>query len=285
MHDSVETAAPEPQGVLYRSPRLYGLERSRWWLDGIRRVVPWLTKGSKPISLAGLCKLLKRLAVSYKRGRRHVHSPDLDYDKKLAVIEQAKARTRADPLHHPLLYEDEHSFWRHPPPAAGYASCGGSALKARQGQGYNTMRRIAACLDITTGAVIERQRGSFNVTEMARFLLYVERHYPEAETITIVLDNWPVHFHPYVLDELEKHHSRIQLLRLPTYAPWTNPTEKVWRKLMQEVISLHPFSDDWVGLKQAITDWFEPLHAGSEALLHYVGLRPQPKPPRKRCPD
>ena len=90
---------------------------------------------------------------------------------------------------------------------------------------------------------------------------------------------------PTCLSELEKHHSRIQLLREPPYAPWTNPTEKVWRKLMQEVIGLHPFSNDWEGLKQAITDWFEPLHAGSEALLHYVGLRPQPKPPRKRCPD
>jgi len=34
-----------------------------------------------------------------------------------------------------------------------------------------------------------------------------------------VLDNWPVHFHPKVLLAL-KSEPRIELLRLPTYAPW-----------------------------------------------------------------
>jgi hypothetical protein len=28
--------------VPHRSPCLFGLARSRWWLDGLRSVVPWL---------------------------------------------------------------------------------------------------------------------------------------------------------------------------------------------------------------------------------------------------
>jgi hypothetical protein len=58
------------QGVLYPSPRLYGLWRSRCWLDGVRQVIEWLHPDDHPISLPGLCKLLKRLSLSYKRGRR-----------------------------------------------------------------------------------------------------------------------------------------------------------------------------------------------------------------------
>ena len=94
-----------------------------------------------------------------------------------------------------------------------------------------------------------------------------------------------MHFHPYVLEELERHHSRIQLLRLPTSAPWTNPTEKVWRKLNQDILCFHRRGDQWESLKDSIAKWFEPLHRGSEDLLHYVGLRPKLPPPRKRCPD
>lgn len=280
MHQSIETAAPEVQGILYRSPQLYQKQRSRWDLQTIRETVPWL----RELSIPGVHQLLKRLNVSYKHGREHVPSPDLEYDKKLALIRRIQADCAADPEHLIFLYEDEHTYYRRPPVGPGDASTGGPALEAEQGTSYNTTRRIAACLEPRTGRLIERQRGSFNVKEMARFFLFVERHYPEATTIFIALDNWPVPFHPSVLEELERHHRRIQLLRLPTYAPWTNPTEKVWRKLNQDLICMHRLSGKWDELKQASTDWFEPFHQGSEELLHYVGLRPKPKPARKRCP-
>jgi transposase len=272
VHESVETAAPEVQGVLYRSPQLYGLARSRWDLQGIRQTIAWLRDRSIP----GVHRILNRLHVSYKRGREHEHSPDLEYDKKMALIRHAQARCAADPEHLIFLYEDEHTSYARPPVGAGYASTAGPALKAEQGTSYNSRRRIAACLEPRTGRLIERQRGSFNLKEMARFFLFVEGHFPDATTIYMALDNWPVHFHPTVLAELEQHQSRIQLLPLPTYAPWTNPVEKVWRKLNQERISLHRLSGKWDELKQAITDWFEPFHQGSEDLLHYVGLRPTP---------
>jgi transposase len=78
-----------------------------------------------------------------------------------------------------------------------------------------------------------------------------------------------VHFHGYVLDTLREHHSRIALLPLPTYAPWTNPIEKVWRKFNQDLFHMHPWSEDWQRLRQEVTRW---LQAASEDLLRYVGL-------------
>jgi hypothetical protein len=62
------------QAVLYRSPQLYDLQRSRWTLCAVRAVVQWM----KDLSIPGVSKLLKRLRVSYKRGQEHVHSPDLE---------------------------------------------------------------------------------------------------------------------------------------------------------------------------------------------------------------
>ena len=81
VHHDIETAAPDLQGRLYRSPRLYGLEQSRWTLQALQNQVDWLchTPLGKPMSLPGICKLLRRLGVTYKRGRAHLHSPDLLY--------------------------------------------------------------------------------------------------------------------------------------------------------------------------------------------------------------
>src|SRR5215470_8530063 len=81
LHQDIETAAPDLQGRLYRSPRLYGLEQSRWTLQALQNQVDWLCHMplGKPMSLPGICKLLRRLGVTYKRGRAHLHSPDLLY--------------------------------------------------------------------------------------------------------------------------------------------------------------------------------------------------------------
>jgi len=47
--------------------------------------------------------------------------------------------------------------------------------------------------------------------------------------LTIAWDNWPIHKHVQV--EAVAAEQRITLLYVPTYAPWTNPIEKLWRWL------------------------------------------------------
>ena len=69
-----------------------------------------------------------------------------------------------------------------------------------------------------TGQLISRQRSTYPVTEMARFFRFVDQHSPRAEQVFVVLDNWFVHFHSYVLDYLAKHCPHIELVPLPTYA-------------------------------------------------------------------
>ena len=175
-------------------------------------MVPWLHK----LSLPGVCKVLKRLNVRYKRGRAHVHSPDLLYEQKLADISNARILAHSAPKEVVFLYEDEFTFFSRPLVGRCYQPKGGKGAKAT-GAALVT-RRIAGCLDVATGAVIARQRDRFNVKEMYRFFYFVEKHYPDADVIYIALDNWPVHFHGYVRDHLAARHSRIRLLPLPTYA-------------------------------------------------------------------
>ena len=125
-HQDIETAAPESLGRLYRSPLLYGLKQSRWTLQALQEQVDWLqhTRTGKPMSLPGICKLLDRLAVTYKRGRAHLHSPDLLYNKKMAYIRSLHELNHTDPERYVLLYEDELTYYRRAGVNRGWAGTG-----------------------------------------------------------------------------------------------------------------------------------------------------------------
>ena len=98
-----------------------------------------------------------------------------------------------------------------------------------------------------------------------------DRAYPEAERLWVVQDNWPVHRHDEVAAAL-KRWPRIEPVWLPTYAPWLNPIEKLWRRLRQSVLKLHRLAGDWAKLRQRVNEFLGQFGAGSEDLLRYVGL-------------
>ena len=255
--------------MCYRSPLLYDLPRSRWSLALLQQSLAWWADKS----LSGLSKLLKRMHVSYKRGRLAVHSPDLQYEVKLARIRQAYQQMQHDPTHVVLLYLDEHLVGRYPTLARCYSSTGAPGMLARQYAGYNSMLRLVGCLDAATGAVFAKRYGSVTVDNFLTFLQRVEEQYPNAEVIYIALDNWSVHVNERVLPALHAPQSKIQLLFQPTYAPWTNPMEKVWLRFNEDVSHMHPHWAKWQPWRLRIDDWIAKVRPASEAMLSATGLR------------
>ncbi len=59
---------------------------------------------------------------------------------------------------------------------------------------------------------------------------------------------------------------------LPTYAPWLNPIEKLWRWVRQDALYLHRDAGDWNTLQQHLHAFLEQFAAGSTEVLEYVGL-------------
>ncbi|HML23369.1 MAG TPA: IS630 family transposase [Aggregatilinea sp.] len=265
---SCEQAQDEIEDWIHRAPYHLGLERSRWWLDGLRQVVSWL----RSCSLPGVYQILKRLGVCYKRGRQTLHSPDPEYDRKLAEIQAACTQARTEPERFVVLYEDELTYYQHPSVANAYARRGSKDPTAPLGLHANARRRIAGSLDIVTGRLIAAQRSRFPRRALLAYYRTIEAAYPDAEHITLVQDNWPVHRHPDVIQALQD--SRISLLFLPTYAPWTNPVEKVWAALYREVLHLHDCTDDRLDLRARVQAWLDRWSDGSLDLLHAVGLYP-----------
>jgi transposase len=217
--------------------------------------------------------VLSRCGLRYKRGRHYLHSPDPEYQQRRDRALACVAEARRLPSRTVTLYLDEMSYYRQPTVSRAWAAKGARHQpKARLSYHCNSLRRLVAALDVVTGRVISEQWPKVGVRRLAAFYQVLRQHYPEAESIHLIQDNWPIHFYPQV--ERAAAAAHVEMVRLPTYAPWLNPVEKLWRKLRQEVLHLHRFSDDWQTLQHRVRAFFESFAHGSEALLRYVGLLP-----------
>jgi len=283
--------------VVRRDPRLLGEPRTRWTLAAVGRHVAWLA-GHGP---SGVWRILAALGVVRKRAREHVHSPDPADAEKRAAIAASLAQARAGGGRVVVLFQDEVTLHRQPSLAPAWEQRGRSQPRAERSHRADAPTRIVGALDALDGRVLWRRRGKLGIPALVGFYRAVAAAYPAAERIDIVLDNWPVHFHPDLLVALRPqdcpfpfpcpghwptepspeavrkwgHLARpIRLVPLPTYASWLNPIEQLWRRLRQEVVHLHPWADDLPALWAATAAFlarFAEADAGRD-LLHYVGL-------------
>jgi transposase len=290
-HPDADSAREVLLHLVRRDPQQFGEERSRWTLAAIQRVCNWL----QARTLSGVWRLLDRLAIHYKRARSYIHSPDPDYLEKLQDVQVCIHRSKGAPQLCVVLFQDELTYYRQPTLAAAYELAGRIQPLARLSYGSNTQQRVAAILDPLTGRVIYRQSSKMGVQALVNFYQQVCAAYSGVGAIYLVQDNWPVHFHPDVLAALRPQDFKwplhvppnwpkepsararrlnlpLQLVLLPTYASWTNPIEKLWRWLKQDVLHLHRYADRWAELQDKVGAFLSQFAKGSQELLRYVGL-------------
>lgn len=251
---------------LHHPPDAYGLSRSRWRLDDLRQVLPELARYSR----SGISRLVHRLGIRRVRGRLALHSPDPAYDMKLAWIERARALASAQPETVRLFYVDETHIQRAPTLAPVYAPQGREPV-TRLAPGNDLRQRYAGALDLVRGELTWLSAMRVGTEHVCRLLRKLRRRYP-TQRLIVVWDNWQTHLSEAVLFCAAAE--AIELLWLPTYAPWTNPIEKLWRWLRQDVLHQHRWAADWTTLLAQVAAFFDRFTDGSPALLRYVGLLP-----------
>lgn len=250
-------------------------------------------------TVSGFSRLLARLGISYQRGRDYIHSPDPDYQGKRAYLAARLAASRASTGRLVTLYLDELTYYRQPSLASAWEARGHRQPRAERSHRANTATRVLATLDPEQGRVVAYQGSKIGVAQLVQFYQHLQKAYPAAERFQVVLDNWPIHFHPDLLVALEPQASPwpryvpsnwptepsaaasrrwgslqlpIQLLPLPTYASWENPIEKLWRLGKQQVLHLHRSAERLDDLRQRFLAFLQGFENGSQALLRYVGL-------------
>jgi len=147
-----------------------------------------------------------------------------------------------------------------------------------------------------TGQVTFIQRQKTTVPSLVQLYKDVCQVYPKAETIYIIMDNWPVHFHPDILEALVAQTTPfelrlpaswkelkpkgkyahlnlpIQIVTLPTYASWLNPIEKLWKLLKKDIIHQHSFAHHFKELVSIVERFLEKFEKPSNELLSFAGL-------------
>lgn len=263
-----ETATAEVERLLQQSPRLHGIQRTRWRIQDVGRAIAWLKGLSEP----GIYKVLKRLGFSRKQALNFICSPDSDYHVKWHRILSAYQDAWNNPDTTVLLFLDELTYYRQPTKSKSWHSQGKSQPKAQQEPRSDTKTRVVAVLNAITGQVDYLQQSTVGKDALIAFYAQIKAAYPNVSHIYVAQDNWPVHKLDPVLDAATAH--QVTPLFLPTYASWLNPIEKLWRWLKQEVIHLHETAheDKLTTLRQRVRDFLDQFAAGSLRLLHYVGI-------------
>jgi transposase len=230
--------------------------------------VEWL----KGYTLSGVWSVLQRADLGLHSARVQLDSPDAAYLTKQAQLHDCLTEAARRPEAVSVLFLDEMGYYGWPDTAAEWAaSAADPHLVAQRAGSGNRQQRVIGALNALTGQVDYMDNYIVGRQQLCQFYHRLAEAYPSAERVYVVQDNWSVHRHPDVTAALTQW-PRWEPVWLPTYAPWLNPIEKLWRWLRHDILKLHRLADDWHALRARVNAFLDQFAAGSPDLLRYVGL-------------
>jgi transposase len=237
---------------------------SRWTLQTIRATFDWL----RDYTLSGVWRLLRRWDLRLRSARVQQFSPDPQYADKVLDLEMALWEARRYPATVVAVFLDQMGFARWPDPAPDWAAA--APVADRQGSKQGLWRTMGA-LNALTGRVTYVDGYIVGRAKVITCYRRLVEAYPQAARIYAIQDNWSIHKHPDVQQALAQW-PQVEAVWLPTYAPWLNPIEKLWRWLKQDVLKLHRLAEDWRAVRDRVRQFLDQFAGGSQRLLEYVGL-------------
>lgn len=121
-----------------------------------------------------------------------------------------------------------------------------------------------------TVVLFRRHKRRREVAEVLQALL--ERH--PHQTVYVAWDNANTHENEEVEAVVRGAAGRLVLLYLPTYSPWLNPIEMLWRHLRREVTHCELF-ENIKALVTAAQEFFTRYNQQPERVLSIIGATPK----------
>ena len=120
-----------------------------------------------------------------------------------------------------------------------------------------------------TVVLVRRRKRRKEIAELLEALL--EKH--PNETVYVAWDNAKTHEDEEVDDIVRGAAGQLVLLQVPTYSPWSNPVEMLWRHFRREVTHCELFESVKM-LVEASLDFFRRYNETPERVLSIIGAHP-----------
>jgi transposase len=219
--------------VLNKTPRDFGYFRSRWTCELLAQVLD--REYGVEIGDEAVRRALHELGFAWRRPRPIVGPVDPDHDAKLRRIKRLLATLPPDEA---AVFQDEVDVHLNPKIGACWTPVGEQAKVATPGN--NVKRHVAGSLVWQTGTLLISSPAKRRNAEL--FIAHLDdlrRRLRGFRRIHVICDNAPFHNCKRVREYLARWRHRIQLHFLPTYAPETNPIERVWWHLHETITRNH----------------------------------------------
>lgn len=224
--------------VLARTPRDFGLARSRWSCEAVAVVLREDCHVRVGREAVRVC--LHQAGLVWRRPRPVLRRPDPDRPAKLAAL---RALLRHLPADATAVFMDEVEVHTNPKVGRQWMRRGEQAVVDTPG--YNDKRVLAGSLHWRTGRLIETWGGPKEGRTAARFCRHLDdlrRAFRQYKVVHGICDNAANHRPDksrVVWAYLAAWAGRVVVHYLPEYAPDTNPVAEVWWRLHEAVTRNH----------------------------------------------
>jgi transposase len=259
----------ELQKLVEQEPREAGYSFSTWTCADLLHEL--IRKGFEAVSCETIRAHLHGLGYRVRRPVLSIASPDPEYKQKAKKLKKYQKQAKNGEIL--LYYQDEIDLNLLP----GIIRCWTREGVQRKvpTPGQNQKQYGFGAVNYVSGQTVHRIEERKN---SAGFCAFIEQFMPtvtqapefHGQKIVLVVDNFIIHRSRKTQEFLEKYKDQLLLFRLPTYSPWLNLIERLWRHLRRKVTHNHLFTSI-AELVKAVCSFLETLNATPQLILSVIG--------------
>lgn len=259
----------ELKQLVSQAPREAGYSFSSWTCADLVREVA--KKGFEDVSDETIRVHLHALGYRVRRPVLTIASPDPNYKRKVRTLKKYQKQAKNGEIL--LFYQDEIDLNLLP----GILRCW--TLKGVQRKvptpGANEKRYGFGAVNSVSGQTVHRIEERKNSDSFCAFIEQFMRSVTQApeyrgQKIVLAVDNFIIHRSRKTQAFLEQYKDQLELFFLPTYSPWLNLIERLWKHLRRKVTHNHLFAS-MSDLVKAVCAFLEALNATPQITLSVIG--------------
>lgn len=259
----------ELKKLVEQEPREAGYSFSTWTCAELLREL--MRKGFEAVSSETIRAHLHALGYRVRRPVLSIASPDPAYKQKAKRLKKYQKQAKNGEIL--LYYQDEIDLNLLP----GIMRCWTLAGVQRKvpTPGVNQKQYGFGAVNYVSGQTVHRIEERKNSAGFCAFIEQFMQTVTQApdyhgQKIVVVVDNFIIHRSRKTQAFLENYKDQLVLFMLPTYSPWLNLIERLWKHLRRKVTHNHLFAS-LAELVKAVCSFLKTLNSTPQLILSVIG--------------